>query len=290
MGAGFPTATFSLRNNTPPVANNKSVTTNEDTAQSVTLMGSDADGDSLTFTVTNNPSHGTLSGTAPNLTYMPAANYSGPDSFDFKVNDGQVDSSTATVSITVNPVNDPPANIMLSNSGVADNSPASTTVGTFSTTDVDSSNFTYTLVSGDGGVDNSSFTIAGNVLKTAALFDFETKSAFYIRVRSSDEGGLFFEKQFIITVTDGTDNPGALSFSSSNYSVGEGDGSATIRVKRTGGTDNPVSVKVVPGAAGDTASMADYSFSPGGLDTTLATAGTGLENVPQAIVVQPDGN
>ena len=54
------------------------------------------------------PAHGTLSGTAPNLTYTPAANYNGPDSFTFTVNDGTVDSAAATVSITVTPVNDAP--------------------------------------------------------------------------------------------------------------------------------------------------------------------------------------
>ena len=47
------------------------------------------------------PAHGSLSGTAPNLTYTPAANYNGADSFTFKVNDGQADSAAATVSITV---------------------------------------------------------------------------------------------------------------------------------------------------------------------------------------------
>ncbi|HEX8939789.1 MAG TPA: cadherin-like domain-containing protein, partial [Candidatus Limnocylindrales bacterium] len=49
------------------------------------------------------PAHGSLSGSAPNLTYTPALNYNGPDSFTFKANDGTVDSNTATVSITVRP-------------------------------------------------------------------------------------------------------------------------------------------------------------------------------------------
>jgi hypothetical protein len=42
------------------------------------------------------PAHGTLSGTAPNVTYTPAANYNGSDSFTFKVNDGALDSTPAT--------------------------------------------------------------------------------------------------------------------------------------------------------------------------------------------------
>ena len=55
------------------------------------------------------PAHGSLTGTAPNVTYTPNANYNGPDSFTFKVNDGALDSvTTATVSITVSAVNDIP--------------------------------------------------------------------------------------------------------------------------------------------------------------------------------------
>ena len=70
--------------NHPPVADAQSVTTAEDTAVAVTLTGVDADGDALTFSVVGNPSHGTLSGTAPNLSYTPAADYHGPDSFTYR--------------------------------------------------------------------------------------------------------------------------------------------------------------------------------------------------------------
>ena len=66
------------------------------------------DGDPLTFSVVTSPTHGALSGTAPNLTYTPAADYNGPDSFTFKANDGTVDSNIATISITVDAVNDAP--------------------------------------------------------------------------------------------------------------------------------------------------------------------------------------
>jgi hypothetical protein len=94
--------------NDPPVANAQSVSATEDTAKSITLTASDVDGDDLTFGTVGNPSHGNLNGTAPNVTYDPDSDYSGPDSFTFKANDGSVDSSTATVSITVSPDNDPP--------------------------------------------------------------------------------------------------------------------------------------------------------------------------------------
>lgn len=92
-----------------PVADNQSLATNEDTPLDLTLTGSDGDGDSLTFAVVTPPAHGTLTGTAPDLTYTPDENYHGADSFTFTVNDGTVDSLEATISLTVNPVNDAPA-------------------------------------------------------------------------------------------------------------------------------------------------------------------------------------
>jgi VCBS repeat-containing protein len=111
-----------LNPNRAPTADSQSVSTNEDTPKTITLTASDADGDSLTFSIVGSgPTHGTLgsigtvtcTGTAPktcsaDVTYSPAANYNGPDSFQFKVNDGKVDSSPATVAISVTAVNDAP--------------------------------------------------------------------------------------------------------------------------------------------------------------------------------------
>ncbi len=94
--------------NHAPVANNQSVTTAQNTAVGITLTATDADGNPLTFAIVAGPSHGSLSGTAPNVTYTPASNYSGPDSFTFTANDGTADSNVATVSITVTHTNHPP--------------------------------------------------------------------------------------------------------------------------------------------------------------------------------------
>ena len=94
--------------NDPPVANAQSVETDEDVSVGITLTGNDPDENPLTYTVGTGPSHGTLSGTAPDLIYTPSQDWYGEDSFTFKANDGTVDSAPATVSITVNPVNDPP--------------------------------------------------------------------------------------------------------------------------------------------------------------------------------------
>ena len=104
--------------NHAPVAQAQSVTATEDVANTITLAGTDADGDTLSFAIGTGPTHGSLgsigtvgcsSGTcSANVTYTPDANYHGSDSFTFTVNDGQAISTAATVSITVSSVNDAP--------------------------------------------------------------------------------------------------------------------------------------------------------------------------------------
>lgn len=91
-----------------PTADNKSVTMNEDGAAPVTLSGSSGNGGAVGYSVLSQPAHGALSGTAPNLVYTPAADYNGPDSFTYAALSGGLQSAPATVSITVNPVNDAP--------------------------------------------------------------------------------------------------------------------------------------------------------------------------------------
>ena len=107
---GGSTGATSLVNvtNVAPVANSQTVTTNEDTAVAVTLTGTDAGGDGLTYAVVSGPSSGTLTGDAPALTYTPNGDFNGNDSFTFVANDGQSLSDPATVSITIDPINDAP--------------------------------------------------------------------------------------------------------------------------------------------------------------------------------------
>ncbi len=106
------------------------------------------------------------------------------------------------------PANHAPTGLGISGASVAENQPIGTSVGTLSTTDPDvGDTFTYSLVSGTGSADNASFTIAGNQLQTAAVFNYEVRSSYSIRLRTTDQGGLWYEKPFTITVTDANDNP-----------------------------------------------------------------------------------
>jgi polygalacturonase len=158
--------------NAAPVANNQSVTVAYNTAKQITLTA--AGSGTLTYTVVSNPAHGTLSGTAPNLTYTPTSGYSGVDSFTFKANNG-TDSNVATVSITVS--NAPPVAPVANNQSVTVSYNTATAIslsatgtgtltysvisnpahGTLSGT---APNLTYTPTSGYSGAD--SFTFKAN--------------------------------------------------------------------------------------------------------------------------------
>jgi VCBS repeat-containing protein len=128
--------------NSPPVATAQSVSTAEDTAKAIVLAGTDADSNPLTFAVVTAPAHGTLTGTAPNITYKPAANYNGADSFTFKANDGTVDCTPATVSITVTAANDAP---MASAQSVVTDKNVARAI-TLAGSDVEGSPLTFTVV------------------------------------------------------------------------------------------------------------------------------------------------
>jgi VCBS repeat-containing protein len=94
--------------NDAPVADDQDVTTVEDTAKAITLTGSEIDGDTLTFSIVDEPLHGDVVLAGSVATYTPDPDFTGEDSFTFTANDGTVDSDMAVVDITVTPVNDVP--------------------------------------------------------------------------------------------------------------------------------------------------------------------------------------
>ena len=101
--------------NDAPVATDDNYSTNEDTllnvlaAQGVLANDSDVDGDSLSLSLLTDPAHGALDFHPDgSFVYMPHANYFGPDQFTYAISDSHGGTAEATVSITVNSVNDAP--------------------------------------------------------------------------------------------------------------------------------------------------------------------------------------
>lgn len=92
--------------NTAPVANGQSIIVTQNTLKKITLTGTDADKNKLTYSRVAKPSHGdVVVGSTGSARYTPVLGYYGADSFSFKVNDGKLNSKAATVKLTVKPVN-----------------------------------------------------------------------------------------------------------------------------------------------------------------------------------------
>ncbi len=149
-------------NDTAPQAANQTATTDEDNAVTFTLTATDFNVNNvLSFSAASGPAHGTLQFGMPDcppnntqaqctvsVTYTPAANYNGPDSFTFKADDGALNSNDATVNITVNPVNDAPT---ANNQSITtdSNAPISITL-TGSDIETPAVNLIFTVTSGTG--------------------------------------------------------------------------------------------------------------------------------------------
>jgi large repetitive protein len=110
---GFSTAAVTVTVtpvNDPPVANNDTTLTNEDTPVTIAVLGNDtdADGDPLTVTVASSPNGTVIINPDGTISFTPASNFNGPTTITYAISDGKGGTSTATVTVTVDPVNDAP--------------------------------------------------------------------------------------------------------------------------------------------------------------------------------------
>ncbi|MBU1201180.1 MAG: tandem-95 repeat protein [Nanoarchaeota archaeon] len=199
--------------NHAPVAYNQAVSLNEDNSKLITLVATDADNDLLTYSIVTQPTHGvllTLLGN--NVTYTPNQNYNGADSFTFKAFDGLNYSNVATVSITVNPVDDAPVAYPLL---AVTNEDVSKQV-TFNCSDVDGDNLTYSIVSSPSH--GSLGSVVGNtVIYTSALNYFGADSFTY---KCSDQFSSSNNALVSITINPVDDAPVVLDIP--NQTINEG--------------------------------------------------------------------
>ncbi len=254
--------------NSPPVADAQSVTTDEDTPVAITLTGSDPEMGALTYSIVSGPAHGMLSGTPPNVTYTPDPNYNGPDSFVFQVEDPGTLTDTATVSITVDPVNDPPV-VDAASFTIPENSATGTNVGTPVTfTDPDpGQGHTFSITAGNTG---GAFSInaASGQIQVAGALDFETLAAYSLTVQVTDDGSpvLSGSATVDVTVTDVDDPPVAVADAAT---VTEDAPATTIDVlaNDTDQDGGPKAVQSVTQPANGTVAItnagADLTYQPG---------------------------
>ncbi|WP_431027700.1 S-layer homology domain-containing protein [Lysinibacillus sp. LZ02] len=179
-----------------------------------TLSATDPDaGDTFTYSLVSgsgDTDNGSFNISGNELRTNALFDYEAKNSYSvrIKVTDSANNSYEKSFTINITNVNEAPINLTLGSSSVEENKPANTVVGTLSATDPDAGDtFTYSLVSGSGDTDNGSFNISGNELLTNALFDYETKNSYSVRIRATDSGGLNFEKPFTITIINVNEDP-----------------------------------------------------------------------------------
>jgi hypothetical protein len=177
--------------NNAPTATPQSVSTAEEVPLAITLTGTDPESDPLTFAVVTGPSNGTLSGTAPNLTYTPNANYNGADSFTFTASDATLTSAAATISITVTAANDAPTATTIPNQAAIE--------GTAFNLDV-SGNFT--------DADNDVLTFAASGLPASGNLNFDSQTAVFSGTPRFEDARDNDPYTIIVTATDS--QPGSI--------------------------------------------------------------------------------
>ncbi|XZG71207.1 retention module-containing protein [Chitinibacteraceae bacterium HSL-7] len=233
-----------------PLGNDVSVTTDEDTPVSGTLTATDADGDTLTFNKSGDPSHGSVT-VNPNgtWTYTPNANYNGADSFTVTVSDGKGGTDTITVNVGINPVNDAPVTANQSKTTPEDTPVA----GKIVASDVDGDTLSYAVKSGTAHGTLVLNSTTGDYTYTPSR-DYNGSDSFTVTV--SDGRGGTVDSVVTITVTPVNDAP------------------VTANQSKTTPEDTPVAGKIVASDVdGDTLSYAVKSGTAHG--TLVLNSSTG---------------
>lgn len=199
------------------------------------LLDNDSDGDSdaLTVSIVTPPSHATsfTLNADGSFSYEHDGSEFTTDSFVYQVDDGQGGTDTATVNLTINPQNDPPTDISLSNSNVNENA-AGATIGTLSTADVDPGDtHTYTI-------DDTRFEVVGGQLRLKAgqSLNFESEPTVPLTISTTDSGMASSNKAFVISVNDLNDSPTDISVN--NLAVDENLPGGTIGTVTTTDPDS----------------------------------------------------
>ena len=173
--------------NTDPVTADDSASVNEDTSVTVNVIAndSDADGDTLSVSISNAASSGVLIVNGDNtITYTPNANYNGSDSFTYSVDDGNGGTSIATVNLTVDSVNDVPVSV---NDVSTTNEDASVTVNVLTNdSDIDGDTLTVSIVSASA---NGSLVVNGdNTITYTPDADYNGADSFTYMIADGNGG------------------------------------------------------------------------------------------------------
>ncbi|ULQ45279.1 Ig-like domain-containing protein [Flagellatimonas centrodinii] len=285
--------------NAAPVATNVTLTTAEDTvAFAGQLPATDADGDTLTYTIDQGPTaaQGTLNlNPDGSFTFSPAANFNGPVTIDFTVTDPSGATSSATLTINVTAVNDVPVAVNGNGSGAEDAAISGSLAGLVSDVDGDTLTFALNAQATNGTVTVNSTTGAYTYTPNA---NFNGNDSFTFTV--SDGNGGTATATVNLTVTPVNDAPVAsnLTVSATEDQVLNGnlpaatdvDGDTVTYALNTGAANGTVTVNAngsfiyVPNANFNGADAFTYTVSDGNGGSSTYTVNVNVANVNDAPV------
>ena len=213
----------------------------EDESVKINVLKNDniEDKSNVAIEVISEPQKGSVQIEGDKILYTPNADVSGVDKFDYKVDNG-LETGTAQVRVNINPVNDPPTGLSLSESSIKENAAAGTLIGKLKVEDVDPDDKFKFGIAKDNRAD---FSLDGSNLLTKRPFDYEEEKSFTVAVQVTDSGGEKIVDNVTVTVKNENEKPILVSPKEATFNHPENAGKIVARISVEDPDENQSSVK-----------------------------------------------
>ena len=233
LSAVFPQAGLKIK------ADNVQVQEDESVKINVLKNDNIEDKSNVAIEVISEPQKGSVQIEGDKILYTPNADVSGVDKFDYKVDNG-LETGTAQVRVNINPVNDPPTGLSLSESSIKENAAAGTLIGKLKVEDVDPDDKFKFGIAKDNRAD---FSLDGSNLLTKRPFDYEEEKSFTVAVQVTDSGGEKIVDNVTVTVKNENEKPVLVSPKEATFNHAENAGKIVARINVEDPDENQSSVK-----------------------------------------------
>ncbi len=233
LGAVFPQAGLKIK------ADNVQVQEDESVKINVLKNDNIEDKSNVAIEVVSEPQKGSVQIEGDKILYTPNADVSGVDKFDYKVDNG-LETGTAQVRVNINPVNDPPTGLSLSESSIKENAAAGTLIGKLKVEDADPDDKFKFGIAKDNRAD---FSLDGSNLLTKRPFDYEEEKSFTVAVQVTDSGGEKIVDNVTVTVKNENEKPVLVSAKETSFNHAENAGKIVGRISVEDPDENQSSVK-----------------------------------------------
>ena len=233
LSAVFPQAGIKIK------ADNVQVQEDESVKINVLKNDNIEDKSNVAIEVVSEPQKGSVQIEGDKILYTPNADVSGVDKFDYKVDNG-LETGTAQVRVNINPVNDPPTGLSLSESTIKENAAAGTLIGKLKVEDADPDDKFKFGIAKDNRAD---FSLDGSNLLTKRPFDYEEEKSFTVAVQVTDSGGEKIVDNVTVTVKNENEKPVLVSAKETSFNHAENAGKIVGRISVEDPDENQSSVK-----------------------------------------------